>query len=40
MKQATLDGYVKKPGAEKQKNLQQKRGADPISYDDSLKTNG
>ena len=39
MKQATLYGYVKKPGAEKQENLQQKQGAGAISYDDSLKTN-
>lgn len=39
MKQGTLYGYVKKPGAERQENLQQKRGADAISYDDSLKPN-
>lgn len=39
MKQGTLYGYVKKPGVERQENLQQKRGADAISYDDSLKPN-
>lgn len=39
MKQGTLYGYVKKPGVERQENLQLKRGADVISYDDSLKTN-
>lgn len=39
MKQATLNGYVKKLGAEREKNLPQKRGAGAISYDDSLKTN-
>lgn len=39
MKQATLYGYVKKLGAEREENLPQKRGADAISYDDSLKTN-
>lgn len=39
MKQGTLYGYVKKPGFERPENLQQKRGADAISYDDSMKTN-
>lgn len=39
MKQGTLYGYVKKPGSERQENLHQKRGADAISYDESLKTN-
>lgn len=38
MKQATRYGYDKKPGAEREENFLQKRGADAISYDDSLKT--